>query len=148
VREALYKKSFQEFTVSDIPCALIVEDDAHHLMAISNLLNEMGIKFKRNTTGADVTQQALGMNPSPDFILLDLDLPQGDPFEIYSALRAHNRLNHVPVIALVDQNAACLLPDIEHHAFYACLPKPLPRKQFGLLMQELVGNRLPMRSQA
>lgn len=124
--------------MTDYLCALIVEDDAHSLMAISNMLSEMGIKFKRNTTGADVVQQALTMNPRPNFILLDLDLPQGDPFEICNMLRSDDDLANIPVIAIADQTVAYLLPQAEGGDFSACLPKPLPRKQFGSLLQEIM----------
>lgn len=119
-------------------CALIVEDDAHSLMAISSMFNEMGIKFKRNTTGADVIQQALTMNPRPNFILLDLDLPQGDPFEICNMLRSDDDLANIPVIAITDQTVEYLLSQVKGVEFSACLPKPLPRKQFGMLLQEIM----------
>ncbi|HLV36261.1 MAG TPA: response regulator, partial [Spirillospora sp.] len=73
-------------TVFEDKQALIVEDDAHHLLALSSLLSDFNITYKRNTTGANVLSQARRLQP--DFILLDLDLPDDDPFAIYEKLRA------------------------------------------------------------
>ncbi len=62
--------------------ALVVDDDAHSLVAISSMLRDLGIRFKRNTTGAKVPEQMRSMNPPPDFVLLNLDLPHGSAFTI------------------------------------------------------------------
>ena len=62
--------------------ALVVENDAHTLVAISSILRDLGIRFKRNTTGENVVEQIRAMNPRPDFILLDTDLPHAEAFVI------------------------------------------------------------------
>jgi CheY-like chemotaxis protein len=110
--------------------ALVVEDDAHSLIAIGKLLREHGISFKRNTTGAQVICQITDMQPRPDFILLDLDLPQGDSLQICSAIRHSQVLNNLPIIAIGDYQIE-MLPKLRRCGFASFLPKPLPRKQFA-----------------
>jgi CheY-like chemotaxis protein len=104
--------------------ALIVEDDAHNLLALGSLLKGLNIHYKRNTTGADVLQQARRVQP--DFILLDMDLPYGDPFAIYAKLRRDSDLKNVPVIAIGDSRLLKELhPRILKSGFAACLAKPI-----------------------
>jgi CheY-like chemotaxis protein len=104
--------------------ALIVEDDAHNLLALGSLLKGLNIHFKRNTTGADVLQQARRVRP--DFILLDMDLPYGDPFSIYTKLCQDRDLKNVPVIAIGDSQLLDeLKPRILKYGFADALTKPI-----------------------
>ncbi|MBZ0298785.1 MAG: response regulator [Anaerolineae bacterium] len=114
--------------------ALIVEDDAHNLLALSSLLGNMKIHYKRNTTGANVLQQARRLRP--DFILLDMDLPDGDSFAIYEKLRDDQDLKNTPVIAIADgQIINHLLPRIRAGGFAAYIAKPIPPRDFEALLR-------------
>jgi len=126
-------------TVFEDKQALIVEDDAHHLLALSSLLSDFNITYKRNTTGANVLSQARRLQP--DFILLDLDLPDDDPFAIYEKLRADQELRPTPVIAigerrLLDQ----LLPRIHASGFAGYIAKPIARPEFQDLLTKILGH--------
>lgn len=125
----------------DSRLALVVEDDALNLLAITSLLNRMRIRYKRNTTGAQVIQQARNMRP--DFILLDLDLPAGDAFIICAELHADPSLRHIPVIATGDANAMHkLLPRIRSSQFAGSIPKPLCQQDFDGLLHHVLGAKL------
>jgi CheY-like chemotaxis protein len=118
--------------------ALVVEDDAHSLFAISSILRDLGISFKRNTTGANVLDQLHAMNPLPDFVLLDIDLPQGDAFAINHLIHADPRLAAIPIIAIGSEQVFTLLPQIRHAGFASFLGKPFPRRQFGEILQRIL----------
>jgi two-component system cell cycle response regulator DivK len=121
--------------------ALVVEDDALNLVAISSLLNRMRIRYKRNTTGAQVVQQAQYMNP--DFILLDMDLPDGDPFMICEAIHADPSLRHIPVIATGDESVLFKsLPRIRASQFAGYIPKPVCQKDLDGLLHSVLGAKL------
>jgi CheY-like chemotaxis protein len=120
--------------------ALIVEDDAHCLIAVTSILKELGIQYKRNTTGARVVEQARHMNPKPHFILLDMDLPKGDPLAICQALREDRRLAQIPVIAM--SYRADVLIRIKAAGFAGGLLKPLPRKQVGPLLKRILSGEV------
>jgi two-component system, sensor histidine kinase and response regulator len=117
--------------------ALVVEDDAHSLIAITTILKELGIEYKRNTTGADVIKQVEAMRSPPDFIFLDLDLPKGDAFHICREIHANPRLARVRVIAIADHASKELLKKVKSGEFAGFVTKPLPRKGFGELLQRL-----------
>ena len=80
--------------------ALVVEDDAHQLVVITQILRNMGVACKRNTSGLHVLEQIQGMSPLPDILILELDLVQCDPFAICAALRQDTRSAHIPVITV------------------------------------------------
>lgn len=129
-----------EKAVFENTTALIIEDDAHCLMALGSLLNGLCIRYKRNTTGAGVMQQARRLQP--DFILLDMDLPDGDPLLIRAALRADPTLGHVPVIAIADSAIIDQLPArMDGAEFAGIVPKPIAQHDFtDLLGTVLVAN--------
>jgi CheY-like chemotaxis protein len=116
--------------------ALVVEDDAHNLVAMMSILKGMDIQFKRNTTGANVVQQARTLQP--DFILLDMDLPVGDSFDICEAIQADPLTNHIPVIATADANLMLkLLPQIKTKPFATYLPRPATQRDLEIVLQNL-----------
>lgn len=81
---------------------LVIEDDAHDLYVITAMLRKMGVTIKRNTTGAHVLEQARDLQPH--LILLDLDLPEAEALDVRRALAADERLQGVPVVALLGQD--------------------------------------------
>lgn len=123
--------------------ALVVEADAHSLIAVTSLLKDLGIPYKRNTTGAGVAEMALAMQPKPSVILLGLNLPFADSFEILSSLKSHRALANIPVIALADDSTHNLMARSARAGCAAFLQKPLPRRTFGnVLKRVLAGERL------
>jgi two-component system, cell cycle response regulator DivK len=127
--------------VSSDRLAFIVEDDAHNLHAISNLLRDMGIAFKRNTTGEDVPNKVRSMHPKPTFLLLDMDLPLGDPFDILEALKSDPDLAEIPVIAMADDSHIGDLPQMRSAGFAGFVGKPLPRKDFNKLLESWLSGQ-------
>ncbi len=127
-------------TVLEGKWALVVEDDAHSLVAISSLLRDLGIRFKRNTTGANVPQQIDEMQPLPDFVLLNLDLASGEAFAIQRRIRSNPALRAIPVIALASDEDFDLRGRIEQAGFAALVFKPLPRREFGDLLTRILSS--------
>jgi CheY-like chemotaxis protein len=121
--------------------ALVVEDDALSLLAIAALLKGMGIYFKRNTTGAGVVQQVTTMQPS--FVLLDVDLPDGDPAAICHAIRNDPRTAHIPVIAIANEFSPSLVDKLNESRVDRYLKKPLSQYEFVAQLTQIlaVGQR-------
>lgn len=120
------------------PYALVVEGDPHNLIAMSTLLRELKVPFKRNTTGDGVLDQMHEMEPRPDVVLIALDLPEGDAFAIASALRADPDLNRVRLVAIgPDQPHPGTL---EQAGFNGFIATPLPRRQFSTLLKRLMAG--------
>jgi CheY-like chemotaxis protein len=131
----------QEFTVIENAWALVVEDDAHDLLALTRLLQELHVQFKRNTTGKDVAQKARDMQPRPDVILLDMDLPDASTFDICDDIHSDEVLATIPVIAIGESKWASLENSLQACGFSGFICKPVPRKQFGQLLQDILNGK-------
>ena len=121
--------------------ALIIEDDAHSLLTLGSLLDEYGIQYKRNTTGASVLEQVHRLQP--DVILLDMSLPGGDPFSIQTTLQKDPTLNSIPTIAMLDdeEEEGSLLQAIQSANFAGSITKPIESRMFVDLLQRLLESR-------
>lgn len=120
--------------------ALVIEDDAHSLVAVSSILRDLGICFKRNTTGADVLEQVRAMNPLPNMILLNIDLAHADAFGIQQRLRGDSAAGDIPVIALASSNDFSTRKRVRRGGFAGLMIKPLPRRQFAELLDRVLAG--------
>jgi chemosensory pili system protein ChpA (sensor histidine kinase/response regulator) len=62
--------------------------------------------------GQDAMQQLIDLQPLPDVILSDVEMPRMDGFEFVRSLRADPAFKHVPVIMITSRTA-------EKHRQYA-----------------------------
>lgn len=117
--------------------ALVVEDDALSLITISSMLKDLGISFRRNTTGAGVVDQASALRPT--FILLNTDLPEGDAIAICKSIRHDPCTRHIPVIAVADEFSPEFLRRIgKDGLFTGHLRKPLSYSNFARVLERAV----------
>lgn len=81
-----------------MPTALIIEDTADNMHLISFILHKNGI----DTIGAETGQQGIDLAKSarPDFIILDIQLPDMDGTEVLRAIRQSEADGSVPIIAM------------------------------------------------
>lgn len=78
--------------------ALVIEDNEDNIVLITRLLNNAGYQTLEAGTGMDGL--ALAENSAPDFIMLDIQLPDIDGTEVLSRLRATEAGRNIPVIAV------------------------------------------------
>jgi CheY-like chemotaxis protein len=95
-----------ERSVSQI---LLIEDntlDADLILhALRKVESGVGLSIARDGEEALATFKGWEKNPSmPSVILLDLQLPKINGFEIIKALKSHPRHKHIPVVVLTSSN--------------------------------------------
>lgn len=78
---------------------LIVEDDADQL-ALADLRVSMAGYSVRVAGSADALTRSFTEEGPPDLLLLDIQLPDGDGFDILWKLRRHRRYQDLPVVML------------------------------------------------
>ena len=78
--------------------ALIIEDNDNNLELIRFILEQAGYKTRFAMTGLEGVQQAVSI--PPDFIILDIQLPDINGLEVLKRIRAHPVGAVVPVIAM------------------------------------------------
>jgi two-component system, NtrC family, sensor kinase len=110
--------------MSDTEAALLVVDDIEdNRFALSRRLARQG--FLNVTTAADGRQALELLNSRPfDLVLLDIMMPNVNGYEVLSAMKADERLRHIPVIMIsavdeIDSVIRCIELGAEDY-----LPKP------------------------
>lgn len=78
--------------------ALVIEDNVNNMELITFLLEVNGYATLRAETGQAGIDAAL--NQQPDFVLLDIQLPDMDGSEVLKAIRADHKGAGLPVIAV------------------------------------------------
>jgi HAMP domain-containing protein/CheY-like chemotaxis protein/GAF domain-containing protein len=79
--------------------ALLVDDDARNIFALSSVLERRGMKVLTATTGAE----AIGLvqsNPEIAIVLMDIMMPQMDGYQTIAIIRDDPAYRRLPIIAL------------------------------------------------
>jgi len=82
----------------DAPSILIVDDTPANLELLSGILKERLCKIKSALSGKLALQAA--KNDPPDLILLDINMPEMDGYEVCRRLKEDEKLKDIPVIFL------------------------------------------------
>jgi two-component system cell cycle response regulator DivK len=104
---------------------LYIEDEPLNIRLVQKMLNFSGCHVSIAETGAEGIAKAIV--ELPNVILLDINLPDIDGFEVARSIRATAASAHIPIIALTAQT---LYGDREHSLTMGCddyLPKPTSR---------------------
>ena len=76
---------------------LVVEDDVATRTLLQLMLARAGYKVRTAANGAEFIT-AMSQKPLVDLLILDIHLPDVNGLKILSKIRAHPRLEHLPVI--------------------------------------------------
>lgn len=81
---------------------LIVDDDRRNLLAVSEVLDEAGLELVL----VDTPEEALRRTLREDFalVLLDVQMPRMDGYEVASLIRSRPRTSRVPILFLTAHN--------------------------------------------
>ena len=86
------------------PRVLIIDDDPHFVEAVSLLLRSQGF-VPRGLTEPDRTLDIMHEFP-PELVLLDLNMPFVNGYEICQAIRSLRRWQDLPIIFLTSETGA------------------------------------------
>ncbi len=78
--------------------ALIIEDNENNLELIKFILEQANYKTRFAMTGLAGVQQVLTI--PPDFVILDIQLPDINGLEVLKRIRAHPVGKDIPVVAM------------------------------------------------
>jgi chemosensory pili system protein ChpA (sensor histidine kinase/response regulator) len=87
----------------EIPEVLIVDDSFSVRRVVANFIRSAGwhpVQAKDGLEALEIIQRA---PKPPDVILLDIEMPQMDGYELTSTLRAHPTYRHIPIVMLTSR---------------------------------------------
>jgi HAMP domain-containing protein/CheY-like chemotaxis protein/signal transduction histidine kinase len=79
--------------------ALLVDDDARNIFALSSVLERRGMKVLTATTGSEAVA-LVGSNPEIAVVLMDIMMPQMDGYQTIGVIRTNPEFRRLPIIAL------------------------------------------------
>ena len=120
---------------------LIVEDNEKNMKLVRDLLQHRGHRTLEATDGLSGVRMALA-EPTPDLILMDIQLPDIDGAEALERIRSDARLAAVPCLAV----SASVMPDEQQRVvaggFDGFIAKPISLKPFLAAVEAaLAGGR-------
>lgn len=118
--------------------ALVIEDNENNLELIGFILKSHGYQYLWAETGCEGLEMAL--REKPDFILLDIQLPDIDGREALRRLRQTEFGGNVPVIAIT---SFAMPGDREALLSAGCngyLEKPIEAERVMRLIQQVLGE--------
>jgi two-component system cell cycle response regulator DivK len=117
---------------------LYIEDNPDNLLLIQRAVEGRGYGFLQAEDGESGVRAALSSRP--DIILLDINLPDIDGYEVVRRIRAHPALEHLPVIAIT---AKALPGDAERVLAAGCdvyMAKPIQVRELWAKLAALLPN--------
>ena len=118
---------------SEEKVVLIVDDAPANIQLISGVLNGK-YKVKAATSGAKALQIAQKL-PGPDFILLDIVMPEMDGYEVCNQLKADPSTSGIPVVFITGNASEEQQRSLEMGAV-ACLGKPVDSDRLLTLIED------------
>jgi two-component system cell cycle response regulator DivK len=118
--------------------ALVVEDDAGGMAIIGVMMRYLGIRAYINTSGNGVIEMAHAMNPRPNIIFLDINLPSTTGYEVLRHIRNDPKLKDVLVVAVTAQDADTEIPKCKDAGFNGYIGKPLSRSRFPRQLRRIL----------
>ncbi len=79
--------------------ALLVDDDARNIFALSSVLERRGMKVLTATTGSEAVA-LVESNPEIAIVLMDIMMPQMDGYQTIGVIRENPTFARLPIIAL------------------------------------------------
>jgi CheY-like chemotaxis protein len=79
--------------------ALLVDDDARNIFALSSVLERRGMKVLTATTGSEAVA-LVEKNPAIAIVLMDIMMPQMDGYQTIGVIRENPAFRRLPIIAL------------------------------------------------
>ena len=94
----------QELSVQRPLKVLVVDDSVSIRQVVSGLMESQGWKSQTAKDGMEALERM--SEDTPDLILLDLEMPRMNGYELMNALQAQPHLQNIPVIVLTSRTAA------------------------------------------
>jgi CheY-like chemotaxis protein len=119
---------------------LVIEDNENNMVLITRLLEKSGYQVLKARTGKQGIEIAI--QERPDFIILDIQLPDIMGTDVLHKIRSTDVSNNVPVIAMTSYAMA---GDREKLMAAGCdgyVEKPIDPKRVILQIRQIIGEDL------
>lgn len=121
---------------ADAPTILVVDDDLANLALAEALLEAEGFQVRVATDGPSMFEVLKTCRPA--LILMDIQLPETDGWELTRRLKADATTSHIPVIAITAYGKAGDTDKARREGFAEFLSKPVSTRELpGIIRRHL-----------
>ncbi|MDP2158059.1 MAG: response regulator [Nitrospirota bacterium] len=123
---------------------LVIEDNADNLRLITYALQREGYEVISAETGEEGIETALSLKDSLSFIVMDINLPGIDGIETIRRIRASERANTIPIIAIT---SFAMMGDRERVLEAGCngyLEKPIDPLAIVAQIEKIITKQNPV----
>lgn len=131
----------EDYAFTSKPTILVVDDDPVLTMLIGGILAKTGKIFTARSGDEGLR---LARRENPDLILLDVQMPGQDGFDVISELKMDPALRHIPVIFITGE----VLPEIESHCLEAGAADYIAKPVTPRVLQARARTHLLLKQQA
>lgn len=131
------------------PRVLVVDDEPTSRTVVSMRISSLGATTIEAQDGSSALLQLI--SSSFDAVILDLEMPGIDGFQLLAFVRGHPNLKHLPVIVISGRNDMNSVQRALEAGATSYLLKPLDWKAFSEHIRNMIGLRPssePMRNSA
>jgi chemosensory pili system protein ChpA (sensor histidine kinase/response regulator) len=140
---AITADHFVEAAVDETITVMVCDDSVTVRKVTSRLLEREGFDVMLAKDGADALLQM--QDRMPDILLLDIEMPRMDGFEVASSMKNSQRLQDIPIIMITSRTGdkhreRALAMGVERY-----MGKPYVEDELLMTINDLVGERLVRR---
>ncbi len=117
---------------------LIIEDNLDNMLLISDILEFNGYALLKAETGLQGV--AMAKEHAPDFIILDIQLPDIDGYEVLNRIRANEETDSIPVIAMTSYAMAGDRERLLNAGCNGYIEKPIDPELVMQQIQQVIGD--------
>jgi chemosensory pili system protein ChpA (sensor histidine kinase/response regulator) len=121
---------------------MVVDDSVTVRKVTSRLLDRYGFEVILAKDGQDAVTQLQDMNTMPDIMLLDIEMPRMDGFEVLSRVRHNNVMQDIPVVMITSRTGEKHRERAMSLGASRYLGKPFQERELLQTIGELTGNHV------
>ncbi len=139
ITKSTTRRSRSTATRDDGPTIIVVDDDAANLTLAQALLESEG--FVVHTASDAISMFEILKDVDPDLILMDIQLPGMDGWELTRRLKRNAATRHIPVIALTAYGHEGDAERARAAGFIAFVPKPVSTRELPAIVRRHLAAR-------
>lgn len=139
---ALAKEQFAQVIEQKVTTVMVVDDSVTVRKVTSRLLERYGLEYVLAKDGLDAITQLQEMDALPDVMLLDIEMPRMDGFEVVSRVRHNSRLQHIPIIMITSRTGDKHRERALSLGASRYLGKPFQERELLQVISELTGAEI------
>ena len=118
----------------------IVDDDEEIGIALRSMLRMLNYD-QRFFTDARSSARALITDPTPDLIMIDLNMPEVSGIELLDFIRAKPRLKNLPAVIISAETSPAAVENARRHGADGYLFKPISLREMQAGIDEALNSR-------